>query len=61
MLTFTFRRLLLAIPTLVLISLIIFLLLGFGAGVLNVLRSAGMVADAGLKIPEKGDRKPDDE
>lgn len=42
-------------------GLIIFLLLGFGAGVLNVLRSAGMVADAGLKIPEKGDRKPDDE
>ena len=41
-------------------GLIIFLLLGFGAGVLNVLRSAGMVADAGLKIPEKGDRKPDD-
>ena len=40
-------------------GLIIFLLLGFGAGVLNVLRSAGMVADAGLKVPEKGARKPD--
>jgi len=42
-------------------GLIIFLLLGFGAGVLNVLRSAGMVADTGLKVPEKGDRKPDKE
>jgi ATP synthase protein I len=40
-------------------GLIIFLLLGFGAGVLNVLRSAGMVAEAGLKVPEKGARKPD--
>lgn len=40
-------------------GLIIFLLLGFGAGVLNVLRSAGMVAEAGLKAPEKGARKPD--
>ena len=41
-------------------GLIIFLLLGFGAGVLNVLRSAGMVAEAGLKVPEKGARKPDE-
>lgn len=40
-------------------GLIVFLLLGFGAGVLNVLRSAGMVADAGLKVPEKGAKKPD--
>ena len=40
-------------------GLIIFLLLGFGAGVLNVLRSAGMVAEAGLKVPEKGVKKPD--
>jgi ATP synthase protein I len=32
-------------------GLIIFLLLGFGAGVLNVLRSAGMVAEAGLRPP----------
>ena len=40
-------------------GLIVFLLLGFGAGVLNVLRSAGMVADAGLSIPEKGDKRPD--
>ena len=39
-------------------GLIIFLLLGFGAGVLNVLRSAGKVAEVGLKVPEKGDRKP---
>ena len=40
-------------------GLIIFLLLGFCAGVLNVLRSAGMVAEAGLKAPEKGDRRTD--
>lgn len=40
-------------------GLIVFLLLGFGAGVLNVLRSAGMVAEAGLKVPEKGATKPD--
>ncbi len=38
-------------------GLIIFLLLGFGAGVLNVLRSAGMVADAGIRVPSKdGDK-----
>ena len=40
-------------------GLIVFLLLGFGAGVLNVLRSAGAVAEAGLKVPEKGAKKPD--
>jgi ATP synthase protein I len=40
-------------------GLIVFLLLGFGAGVLNVLRSAGKIAEAGLKVPEKGARKPD--
>ena len=40
-------------------GLIVFLLLGFGAGILNVLRSAGMVAEAGLKAPEKGAGKPD--
>jgi len=34
-------------------GLIIFLLLGFGAGVLNVLRSAGVVADAGPRVPKK--------
>ena len=39
-------------------GLIVFLLLGFAAGVLNVLRSAGMVAEAGLKAPEKGAKKP---
>lgn len=33
-------------------GLIIFLLLGFGAGVLNVLRSAGVVADAGLRASD---------
>jgi ATP synthase protein I len=41
-------------------GLIVFLLLGFGAGVLNALRSAGMVADVGLGKPSKGadpDRK----
>ncbi|MDQ6436045.1 AtpZ/AtpI family protein [Mesorhizobium sp. LHD-90] len=40
-------------------GLIVFLLLGFGAGVLNVMRSAGMIADAGIrasKRPEDGDR-----
>jgi ATP synthase protein I len=34
-------------------GLIVFLLLGFGAGVLNVLRSAGMVAEAGIRAPSK--------
>ncbi|MCR4268630.1 AtpZ/AtpI family protein [Nitratireductor sp. ZSWI3] len=32
-------------------GLIIFLLLGFGAGVLNVLRSAGLIAEFGAKPP----------
>lgn len=36
-------------------GLIVFLLLGFGAGVLNVLRSAGQVADFGSTAPDKGD------
>jgi len=36
-------------------GLIVFLLLGFGAGVLNVLRSAGMVADAGIRTKSKDD------
>lgn len=40
-------------------GLIVFLLLGFGAGVLNVMRSAGMVTDAGLKPPERGAKEPD--
>lgn len=35
-------------------GLIIFLLLGFAAGVLNVLRSAGMVAEAGPKKARDG-------
>ena len=34
-------------------GLIVFLLLGFGAGVLNVLRASGSVAEAGLRVPEK--------
>ncbi len=36
-------------------GLIVFLLLGFGAGVLNVLRAAGMVADAGIRTAGKPD------
>ena len=37
-------------------GLIVFLLLGFAAGVLNVLRSEGLVADAAYrKPPENGD------
>ncbi|WEX08128.1 AtpZ/AtpI family protein [Chelativorans sp. AA-79] len=39
-------------------GLIIFLLLGFGAGILNVLRSAGLVAEFGSKAPEKGGSDP---
>ncbi|MBS9719731.1 AtpZ/AtpI family protein [Tianweitania sp. BSSL-BM11] len=42
-------------------GLIVFLLLGFGAGVLNVLRSAGLVAESGLRAsdapPADKDRK----
>ncbi len=40
-------------------GLIVFLLLGFGAGILNVLRSAGAVAEAGLRAPEKDAGRPD--
>lgn len=39
-------------------GLIVFLLLGFGAGVLNVMRSAGVVAQAGVKIPPKDGDQP---
>ena len=42
-------------------GLIVFLLLGFAAGILNVLRSAGMVAQAGLGAPARGSRKTDRE
>ncbi len=35
-------------------GLIVFLMLGFGAGVLNVMRSAGMVTEAGIRKPETG-------
>lgn len=42
-------------------GLIVFLLLGFGAGILNVLRSAGVVADQGLKASEKAADKPEKE
>ncbi|MBA3447544.1 MAG: AtpZ/AtpI family protein, partial [Pseudaminobacter sp.] len=40
-------------------GLIVFLLLGFGAGVLNVMRSTGAVAQTGLKPPAKGGDEPD--
>ncbi|MBS3648312.1 AtpZ/AtpI family protein [Pseudaminobacter sp. 19-2017] len=33
-------------------GLIVFLLLGFAAGVLNVMRSAGLIAEAGAKAPK---------
>jgi ATP synthase protein I len=35
-------------------GLIVFLLLGFGAGVLNVLRSAGRVAEHSIRKPDGG-------
>lgn len=34
-------------------GMIVFLLLGFGAGILNVLRSAGLVAEAGIRSKSK--------
>lgn len=37
-------------------GLIVFLLLGFGAGVLNVMRSAGVVAEAGVRTPKAADK-----
>ncbi len=40
-------------------GLIIFLLLGFVAGVLNVLRSAGVVAQPGTKAEPKGTDRSD--
>jgi len=39
-------------------GLIVFLLLGFGAGILNVLRSAGLVAEFGSRAPGRGDIDP---
>lgn len=36
-------------------GLIIFLLLGFGAGVLNTLRSAGLIAEFGRRKPDGGE------
>lgn len=35
-------------------GLIVFLLLGFGAGVLNVMRTAGVVAEPGTRRPDEG-------
>jgi ATP synthase protein I len=40
-------------------GLIFFLLLGFGAGVLNVLRSAGLVADAGVRMSKGKAARPE--
>ena len=40
-------------------GLIIFLLLGFAAGVLNVLRAAGVVAQHGSRVMSKDDTRPD--
>ncbi|MEP1931725.1 MAG: AtpZ/AtpI family protein [Roseibium sp.] len=37
-------------------GLIVFLLLGFVAGVLNVLRAAGQIAEPGAKPPKQDDR-----
>jgi len=41
-------------------GLIVFLLLGFGAGVLNVLRSSGQVAEFGARPPSKADGSGDE-
>ncbi len=41
-------------------GLIVFLLLGFGAGVLNVMRSAGMVAGAGIRAEPRPDDSRED-
>lgn len=35
-------------------GLVVFLLLGFAAGVLNVMRSAGVVAERGMEPPDSG-------
>ncbi len=40
-------------------GLVVFLLLGFVAGVVNALRSAGMVAEFGTRKPEGDDRGSD--
>ena len=40
-------------------GLIVFLLLGFAAGVLNMLRTAGMVAEPGSKAARDGGARPD--
>ena len=39
-------------------GLIVFLLLGFAAGVLNVLRTQGVVADAGAQLRKEGQKPP---
>ena len=40
-------------------GLIVFLLLGFGAGVLNVMRSAGVVAEAGIRAKPRDGGGPE--
>ena len=40
-------------------GLIVFLLLGFGAGVLNVMRSAGVVAEAGIRTEPRDGGGPE--
>lgn len=40
------------------LALIVFLLLGFAAGVLNVLRAEGKVAEAGARLRAEADRRP---
>ncbi|MEM1049791.1 MAG: AtpZ/AtpI family protein [Pseudomonadota bacterium] len=39
-------------------GLIVFLLLGFAAGILNVLRTAGLVAEAGTRETPSQERRP---
>jgi ATP synthase protein I len=41
-------------------GLIFFLLLGFGAGVLNVMRSAGVVADASVRMSKDKAGRPEE-
>lgn len=40
-------------------GLIVFLLLGFGAGILNVLRAAGLVMEFGARSPSSDDGDPE--
>lgn len=40
-------------------GMIVFLLLGFGAGVLNVMRSAGLIAEAGIRTKSRDGGGPE--